>query len=200
MTPERIADLKDKCAEAVALSAAASPGPWEVHYDRGVDEGDPNAPSCPAWLVSFDPALVNHMDYRVVCRTVRTTAPDESHDAALIAASRQLVPDLAAGCLSLLAENDALRSAALGTPLAVLDALFTFAERECGHQPHSATHALTTVEEWAKRAKEEIAELRKALQPFAKAHITGHFLEIPRAAYTRAAAVLADPTAKKETT
>jgi len=183
MTPERIADLKARCEQALAWSAVATAPPWDT---------DPRDST--VWACGGDVPVCE-----VTAHALRGHRQRDI-DKSFIAASRRLVPDLAAGCLSLLAENDALRSAAPGTPLAVLDTLFTFAERECGHQAHSATHALTTVEEWVKKAKEEIAELRKALQPFAKAHITGHFLEIPRAAYTRAAAVLADPTAKKETT
>jgi hypothetical protein len=50
---------------------------------------------------------------------------------------------------------------AAGTPVAIVDALFDFAERECGHNSASSRHALTTVEKWVKDAKAELSELRK---------------------------------------
>ena len=50
-----------------------------------------------------------------------------------------------------------------GTPLAISDGLWKFAEEECGHNPLSARPALLTVIDWVQKAKAELAEARAEL-------------------------------------
>ena len=45
-----------------------------------------------------------------------------------------------------------------GTPLAISDGLWKFAREECGHNPSSARHALSTVIDWVQQAKVKLAE------------------------------------------
>ena len=45
-----------------------------------------------------------------------------------------------------------------GTPLAISDGLWKFAQEECGHNPSSARHALSTVIDWVQQAKVKLAE------------------------------------------
>ena len=47
-----------------------------------------------------------------------------------------------------------------GTPLAISDGLWKFAEEECGHNPLSARPALLTVIDWVQKAKVELADAR----------------------------------------
>lgn len=51
-----------------------------------------------------------------------------------------------------------------GTPEAIMDGLFDFAERECGHNPVSARHALSTMIEWVAASKAERDQLHAALK------------------------------------
>ena len=50
-----------------------------------------------------------------------------------------------------------------GTPLAISDGLWKFAEEECGHNPLSARPALLTVIDWVQKAKVELADARAEL-------------------------------------
>ena len=50
-----------------------------------------------------------------------------------------------------------------GTPLAISDGLWKFAEEECGHNPLSARPALLTVIDWVQKAKVELAAARAEL-------------------------------------
>ena len=47
-----------------------------------------------------------------------------------------------------------------GTPIAIIDAMFAFAERECGHNPASARHALTTIINTIEALREQLASIK----------------------------------------
>lgn len=56
-----------------------------------------------------------------------------------------------------------------GTPEAIVQGVFDLAERECGHNPVSARHGLTTIEEWIASAKAQLAQMRAALEEINRA-------------------------------
>jgi len=51
-----------------------------------------------------------------------------------------------------------------GTPIAIIDAMFAFAERECGHDPASSRHALTTIINTIEALREQLAQALETLQ------------------------------------
>lgn len=81
---------------------------------------------------------------------------------------RPLIKRPASGCLACtaIAEDQDLRAKLAkhedgpGTPLGIMNGIFEYAERECGHKPHSAKHAFTTIIEYINdlRAKLEAAQ------------------------------------------
>jgi len=48
-----------------------------------------------------------------------------------------------------------------GTPIAIIDAMFAFAERECGHDPASSRHALTTIINTIEALREHLADTQR---------------------------------------
>lgn len=84
--------MSDAELDAIEARAnAATLGPWRAFYN--VDEPFEDEEPQSAWCVMGN---TTPADYRVVCRTVRTTKPDEGHDAEFMAAARQDVPALVA--------------------------------------------------------------------------------------------------------
>lgn len=81
-------DLTTLLAEADAVSAAATPGPWVIFHCDGIS------------------AVMPAMREGDVCDNIRNDA-----DAAFIAASRDLIPRLVAACREQMAEIERLRKA-----------------------------------------------------------------------------------------
>ncbi len=79
-----------------------------------------------------------------------------------------------------------------GTAPAIVEGMFDLAEKECGHNPASFRHALTTIREWIETQKAEVARLSNVERDLAEGNRQNFLLLAERDRLREALRVLVD--------